>query len=491
MDGMAQTGLSAFKAGLATGGGLGRGGAARGGPPAAQSGPQTPFSPPAAKGAPPNVSLQLPDGAGRAMFRPGSTIHGQVAGQQGGQFFLQLGDQMLKAESRVPLRVGDSVSFQVQGENKGQIHLKLVTTPFQKMSMADLSQTLTSLKMPVNESNLNLAKTMVECRIPLTQQNMTQMKQVLAQTAATQGPQAAGGGSAAPVSTQVAATSFLQNSQLPVTPQNVAVLSNFLANNPQAGMQMMVLNTELRKMTETTHKVNQEITAMIQGVQTHVGKLALQPQKRFQPDLPNLRNLKGMAKQTGIETHMGPAGAGGGEEWDFPEMLRRMRERFAKDGLGSKELMSLIKGLEENLQAQKLINGARSESQLGFYYLQLPLLGEYEAAEVWLQYYEDGAGGRHITPEDTHIEFLVTTEEMGELHFVVQTKDGAVSVQLGTPSEEVRRFAARYLPALTERLLRLGWTPGRMRSVFRPHSGKRELVERTDFSELERCDVQA
>ncbi len=492
MDAMSQTGLNAFKAGLATSGGLGRGGAT-GGPPVQR---QTPFAPPTTGGAaPPAVSLQLPEGASRAMFRPGATIHGQVAGQQNGQTFLQLGDQMLRAESRVPLRIGDSVSFQVQGEHKGQLHLKLVTTPFQKMSMGDLTQTLTSLRMPVNESNLNLAKALVELKIPLTADNMTQMKQVLAQTAAS-GPggaasTGAGGNQAAPLPTQVAATSYLQNSQLPVTPQNVTVLSNFLANNPQVGMQMMALNTELRKLTESTHKVNHEITSMIAGVQQQVGKLTLEPKKRFDDGAMNLRNLKKMAKETGIETHMGPAGTGGGEEWDFPEMLKRMRERFSKDGLGSRELMSLIKGLEENLQAQKLINGARSESQLGYYYLQLPLQGEFDAAEVWLQYYEDGGGQRHVTPEDTKLEFLVTTEEVGELHFTVDLKKGVASVEVGTASEEVRRFAARYLPALAERLGELGWERGRMRSVFRPHSGKRELVERTDFAELERYDVQA
>lgn len=416
------------------------------------------------------------------MFRPGATLRGTVAGQQNGQFFLQLGDQMLKADSRVPLRIGDTISLRVQGENKGQINLQLVSTPLTKMSMADLSQTLTNLKMPVDQGNLNLAKTMVELKIPLTKENFAQMKQVLAQVA---GPN----NQAQAMPAKVAATSFLQNSQLPVTPQNVNVLSNFIANNPQAGMQMMSLNTELKKLSDNTNGVTKEMTQMISGIEGKVKGLMMEPKNRH-AGKTNPKNMKRMAKQNGIEFNLGPAGAGGGEEWDFPEMLRRMRERLNKDGMGSKELLALMKGLEENLEAQKLINAAKSESNLGYYYLQLPLMGDYNA-ELWLEYNEDGDGNRTVSMEDTRIEFLVTTEHMGELHFLVDIRKGKCYVDLGTPSQDVRRFATRYLPALAETVKALGWTPGRFRCVYRPHGGRRELVERTDFDELERCDVQA
>lgn len=416
------------------------------------------------------------------MFRPGATIRGQVAGQRNGQFFLQLGDQMLRADSRVPLKVGDAISLRVQGENKGQIHLQVVSSPLQKMSMSDLSQTLTSLKMPVDQSNLNLAKTMVELKIPLTKENFAQMKQVLAQVAGPNNQTAA-------MPAKVAATSFLQNSQLPVTPQNVTVLSNFIANNPQAGMQMMTLNTELKKLSDNTHGVTKEMTKMISGVEGKVGKLMMEPKTRH-AGRANHKNLKQMAKEGGIEFNLGPSGAGGGEEWDFPEMLRRLRERMSQDGMGSKDLLALMKSLEENLEAQKLINGAKSESNLGYYYLQLPLMGEY-SAELWLQYNEDGEGNRVVNMEDTRIEFLVTTEHLGELHFLVDIRQGKCYVDLGTASQDVRRFATRFMPALAERVSALGFAPGRFRCVYRPHGGKRELVERTDFDELERCDVQA
>lgn len=494
MNALPQSGLNAFKAGLASGGPTGTAAS----PPATSP---TPFTPPTPRPAPPQVSVPMPQGRGAEMFQPGANIHGQVTGQQNGQFMLRLGDLMLKADSRVPLKVGDLVQFQVQGENKGQVHLKLVSTPFEKMSMNDLSQTLTSLKMPLDEKSLNLAKTMVELKIPLTKENLTQMKQSLAQTSpsssanATNSANTPGANNTAPLPNRVAATNFLQNSQLPVTPQSVGTLSNFMATNPQAGQQMMSLNTEFKKLTESTHKMGKDVTDMITKVQVGMGSMVLEPKTRQTKEDQksfNLANLKGMAEQSGIKSNMGPAGMGGGEEWDFPELLRKLRERMQDGGHGSDELLALMEGLEGNLEAQRLINMAKPETTIGYYYLQLPFAFQgFHDAEVWLQYNEEGNGTRYVDPEDTRLEFFVKTDEMGELHFVVDLRDGKIHVDMGTPSHEVRQFAARYLPALAERVAALGWDPGRFRSHFRPHTGKRELVEHTDFEDLERCNVSA
>lgn len=420
------------------------------------------------------------------MFRPGNTVHGRIAGQQNGQFMLQLGDQMLRADSRLPLKVGDSISLQVQGHNQGQVHLSILTSPATKMTMSDLSNTLTSLKIPMDASNMELAKSMVELKIPLTKENFSMMKQVVAQA-----NQGGSGAQNAPLTTKVAATGFLQNSQLPVTPQNVTVLSNFLSNNPQVGMQMVSLNTELKKMMETTHIAAKDLNKMIGDVQSGLGKMMLEPPGREnqQAQMKNPKNLKDMAKQTGIEFNMGTSLYGGGEEWDFAAILKRMRERLSGEGMGHDELHSLMKSLEENLEAQKLINSAKTESNLGYYYLQLPIMGD--PAELWLEYTEDREGNRVVDFQDTRIEFLVNTAEMGELHFLVEIRQGKASVFLGTASEEVRRFANSYLPALAERVLALGFDRGHFRTVFRQHSGKRQLVEHTDFEDLERYNVQA
>ncbi len=205
--------------------------------------------------------------------------------------------------------------------------------------------------------------------------------------------------------------------------------------------------------------------------------------------MKNSKNLKDMAKQAGIEFNLGPTGYGGGEEWDFGEILARMRARFAKEGVGGEELHTLMRSLQENIEAQKLINMAKTESNLGYYYLQLPM--HPEPAELWLEYNEDADGKRVVDAQDCRIEFLVNTDEMGELHFLVEIRQGKASVYLGTASEEVRRFAMAYLPALAERVTALGWERGLYRTVFRPYGGRRQLVEHTDFEELERYNVQA
>ena len=480
-----QGGLNAFKAGLATGG------ASQAGAPVTGQGP---FSPPATRQTPPQVSVNLPSGAQAAMFQPGSTIHGRVAGQQpNGQFMLRLGDLMMKADSRVPLKVGDAVQFQVQGENKGQVHLKLVSTPFEKMSMNDLGQALTNMKVPMDEKTMSLAKTMVEQKIPLTKENLAELKTALAQTAP-KGEAA----NAAPLPNRVAATNFLQSNNIPVTPQSVGALSNFLASNPQVGQQMAALNTEFKKLNEVGNKVSKELNDMISQVQTGIGKLGVgDTPKTGAKKEPGggMGGLKAMAQQAGMEksgTHYGPGGFGGGEEWDFPAMIRRMRERALAEGVASEDLLALMEGLEQNIEAQRLINAATPESLMGYYYMQLGLKFEgFKHGEMWVQYTEDGNGRRHIDPEDTRLEFFVQTDEMGELHFVVDVRGGKVHIDLGTPSHEVRQFAARYLPALAERVRALGWTTGRFRSHFRPVSGKRELVEHTDFEDLERFNVHA
>lgn len=464
-----------------------------GGPPVSRGGPGPGlFGPPTSRGGPPAVAIRLPPNlrTGLSFFNPGTVVHGQVTGQdKGGAYFLRLGEHTLQAESRVPLTVGQSVQFKVQGQNQGQVMLQLVKTPFTKMSTADLSQTLTALKMPASESNVALARTMVEHNIPLTKENFSFMQQVLAQPAS---PGANGQPPSMPA--RVAATHYLQSSGLPVNPQNVSVMANFLASNPQLGVQMFALNNEFRRLSRAGKGDGAAAVELMTGVQGALGEFILEPKRRTNASgkqSPSKR-LMDMARQTGIETHLG-VGGGSEDEWDLVAMLRELRgrcEREGKEDYG--RLAALLKGVEENLEAHKLINQAKTESNLGYYYLQVPMrLEDGDVAEVWVRYHTEDDGTKVVDPEDTRIEFLVTTEHMGELYFTLELRQGVIHIDLGTPSEEVREFAARYLPALADRVSQLGWAPGRVGATYRPFTGRRRLVEHTDFEELERCNVQA
>ncbi|MBI3926727.1 MAG: flagellar hook-length control protein FliK [Armatimonadetes bacterium] len=446
-----------------------------------------PFAPPGAKGPgqPPSVVARLPPGQeARALFNPGSVLHGRVEGQDGNAFYLRLGEHVLKAQSRVPLRVGQSVTFEVQGQNVGQLHLQLIKSPFTKMSSSDISLTLANLKLPASEANVALAKTMLEHNIPLTRENMAYLKTVLAQTAGD-------GGRVPSTTSRVGAAHFLQSSQLPATPQNVTALANFMATNPQLGVQMFTLNHEFRRLAKT-QSGDSRTAELLNALPGALGEFILDPRRRNTAKR-NSEKLFDAARQLGIESHLGTAG-GGEDAWDLLAMMRELRQNLEADAQNEdvSRVLTLMREAEENLLAHKLINQAKPESTVGYYYLQVPMrLDEGECAEIWVRYHTDDEGEKFVDSDSTRIEFLVNTEHLGELSFTVDLAGGMIHVDLGTPSEEVREFATRYLLALVDRLQTAGWVPGRVWATYRPFSGKRRLVEHTNFEDLERCNVQA
>ena len=470
-------------------GGAQRGQVGRNAPTAIQRGPVR-FAPPRGRGMMmPQVTLRLPNNirTNLSMFQPGSVIHGKVTGKEGGNFMLRLGEHTLQAQSKVPLTVGQSVQFKIQGQQNGKLQLQLLKTPFTKMSTADISQTLTSLKVPGNEGNVALAKVMVEHKIPLTKENFVNLKSVLAQPA-----QPGPNGQPAPTQARVAATTFLQQSQIATNPGNVSTMANFLNTNPQIGVQMVSLNSEFRRLTKAAKAGGGTATIeLMNGVQSALGEFILEPKRRSESKKKPSKKLKNMARQTGIEGNLGSLYRGSDDDWDLLQMMRELRNQLPKDEENVK-LFALLKGLEENLEAHKLINQARNENGLGYYYLQVPMrLEDGDLAEIWVKYYEDENGNRFVDLDDTSIEFLVTTQDMGELHFTIDLNGDRANIDMASPSQEVREFTARYLPALADRIARLGWTPGRVSASYRAFQGRRELVEHEDFDTLERCSVQA
>ena len=150
-----------------------------------------------------------------------------------------------------------------------------------------------------------------------------------------------------------------------------------------------------------------------------------------------------------------------------------------------------MEDLEQNLRALRLINQATPEASLGFYYLQVPLRQEpLEYAEIWIRYRVEDEAGRVVDPGDLRIEFLISTENLGDLFCTLEVVDRTVHVDLGSHSEEVRAFVEGYLAVLVERLATAGWTPGRVGATQRPFGGH-SLVERRDFQTLESVNVQA
>lgn len=465
--------LFGLQGGLAGLQGLQGGAGPVGGPPAGAAGTATARAP---------ITAQLQPGV---HYRPGQYLFGQVAGRQGEGFLLRFGGSTLSARSNVPLEVGQSLQVQVQGQEQGQLRLQVVKSPFTAMSDGQLSSALSGLKLPVSDESLALAKTMVEHGVPLTRENFASLRSVLAQVSAQGGGQA----QALPQQVQVGAAWFLQCNHLPVSPQNVTALGAFIAANPQLGAQLFALQGELRRMAESPGRQSRRALDLLAEVPGILGEYLLEPTSQERGGKAG-RRLFDLARQAGIETHVGVLGGGGEQDWDLVAMLRRLRAALAGEAR-LQGALGLVEGLEEHLRALQLINQARPDAFLGFYYLQVPLRVEQgESAEVWIRFSRDEEGERTVDPEDCRIEFRISTEHLGELVCTLDVKGRTVHLDLGAASEEVRSFVESGLPVLVERLAGLGWSPRRVGCTLRPFQ-ERPLVEHQDFATLETVNVQA
>lgn len=427
----------------------------------------------------------LAKGGQGLQFRPGQVLTGQVAGRQpDGGFLLRLGGHTFTANSRVPLEVGQPLHVQVQGQQQGQVHLQVVKSPFTTMSSHDVGQAMSKAGVPMTDGNVALATSMVEHGIPLTKENFTSLKSALAQLQPDGSPQP---GLAQP--TRVGAAWFLQSNQLPVTGQNIALLGNFIAANPQLGQQLFALQGELRRLVDSPQRRSSRAVELLSELPGLLGEFLLEPGGRSGPGKAGKR-LFDLARQAGIETHVGIL-AGGEQDWDLLQMMRELRAALAGEAEGLEAAFQLMEGLEENLHALQLINRATPDASLGFYYLQVPLrLDRGESAEVWIRYRLKEDGSRVVDPKDMRIEFLISTEHLGDLYCTMDILDRTVHVDLGSDSDEVRAFVERFVAVLSERIAESGWQPGRVGATLRPFPN-RSLVERRDLETLETVNVQA
>ena len=413
-------------------------------------------------------------------FRPGQTLFCQVAGRgMDGSFSLKFGNTQLIARSQVPLNVGESIHVAVQGQKDGLLHLQVVKSAFTPMSSQDVNQTLTGLKLPLTESNAALAKSMIEHNIPLTKENLTALKTAMAQL-----PESSGGVTAP----KVGATWFLQSSSLPATPQNITTLANFISVHPQLGQQMLNLQAECRKLS-TSGVTSEKAAEILEQVPGILGEMVMEPANAQKKTSRASRRLFDLAKQAGIETHLELNG-GAEADWEMAELMQQLKNMLAGEPQAGALLESLA-GFEENLRALKLINTAKPDPGLAFYYMQVPLRPETgEFAEIWIRYRQHDDGVKEIDPQASRLEFYISTEYLGELACTLDVSGRVVNFDMAAECEEIRIFAERYLPVLAERLEEAGWVSGEFSASLR-RSEARSLVEYQDFDTLESINVQA
>ncbi len=457
-----------------------------GGAPAQQPGAgQTAFQPQGqatAQTAPqPFFRASVPQGFS---MNPGQTMWGTITGRQGGFFTLQMGDYTLNARSNLPLSTGQNIQLTFNGIKGGQIELQLIkTSPFTRMSEADLSTALNNINVPADAKSVNIAKGMVEFGIPLTSQNFGEVSKALAQL-----PRPA-------TMTDMAACSLLKDFNVPLTPNNIMTMSDFIARNPMLGAQLVELQTHFNKDVKKSKDSSKEMLSMIEETKESINGLTVSPKQQSPQGMG--KNLKRLARESGIERTEYRGGMRDSEdEWELVALNRRLGKMVSTDktekGTVLRSALTVVGNMQENFNAHQIINRGKPGSELAYYFIQIPLKldNELVTVEARIKYYDEEEG-RVVDPEDTRIEFDVTTERLGELHFDLKVKNGMINLDVGSQNEETLDFMEKFLPTLQENLLKTGYALKNFRNKPLEDFSRPPLVRRENFETLEKVNVQA
>ena len=487
-DGMPGGGVPAQAGGMpAQAGGTPGGGmqAQSGGAPAQSGAGQTAFQPrgqATAQTAPqPFFRASVPKGFS---MTPGQTMWGTITDRQGGSFTLRMGDYTLSARSNLPLSTGQNIQLTFNGIRGGQIELQLMrTSPFSRMSDADLSTALNQINVPADGKSVNVAKGMVEFGIPLTSQNFNEVSKALAQL-----PRPA-------TMTDMAACSLLKDFKMPMTPGNITTMSDFIARNPMLGAQLFELQYCFDKDIKKSKDSSKEMLNMIEETTESINGLTVSPKKQSPQGMG--KNLKRLARESGIERTEYRGGLRDSEdEWELVMLNRRLGKMVEKEDTGKgtvlRNALNVVQNMQENLNAHQIINRGKPSSELAYYFIQIPLKldNELVTVEARIKYYDEEEG-RLVDPEDTRIEFDVTTERLGELHFDLKVKGGMINLDVGSQNEESLDFMEKFLPTLQENLLKTGYALKNFRNKSLEDFNRPPLVKREDFDTLEKVNVQA
>lgn len=366
--------------------------------------------------------------------------------------------QTMTGRLAMPMAMGQAAGMpaqaQMQAQPRAMAFLQMTNAPM--TSAQNINETLSQMRLPLSEGNVSLATSMTENGITLSKENFTSLKSALAQLP----PETSQAGTP---SSRVGATWFLTQNQLPVTGQNVALLSNFLASHPQLGQQLFNLKKGVGQSISSVDRGamggKSDALAQLSGM---IGEMVLEaPQKRG--SAKGRGKLMNMAKQFGIETHLALVG-NGEQDWELLALMRAAREEMAASGRQASGLAEALNKFENNVNALRLMNNGRPNDETAFYYMQIPLRQDREdTANVWIRYHVTEDGERVVDGNDTHLDFSIFTEHLGELRCSVSVFEKHLFVDVCTEFEPVRQLISQNLVVLTERLRELGWTVERAR----------------------------
>ena len=410
----------------------------------------------------------------------GQLLRGRVMAREGDMVTLQFGRNLLQAATTLPLSVGAFLDLQVQGQQGGKWLLQFVgSQQFTAMSESDLTSLLLDMKMPVNDASVQLARTMVEFGVPVTHQEMQELTKMLGQFP----------GGASANKELVMAACFLRAGNLPVVPQNVLTLANFMVQNPFIGLQLFQVQQAFRRLVDAGGRsaLPKDLADLLDRLPGALNQLTLDPRGR------NLRHMqkdmRRMAFQAGIEG-MGPHA---GDDIDMLLWLQSLRQRIASSGSPLPQLAdlrSLLEDLMDTMAAQRLLNAAVSEQ--GSFYLQIPLKGGERTVETRFIYHVDSEGRPVLDPGDVRFQVMVPTDTMGDVSWQVTLKGGEVALEVSVAADQAREHLQRYLPALVDNLEKMGYHVQAVSCWARGHeeqAGLRPLASKK-LETLERVNIQ-
>ncbi|MCD6310237.1 MAG: hypothetical protein J7M18_05945 [Candidatus Eremiobacteraeota bacterium] len=355
------------------------------------------------------------------MFGPGLQEEQVLPGR------LSAGGRVLQPGAQASLKgMGAGIQAGSQGDIAGKITGQLLKPQgFSPMTEQDLSQALIGMKQPANTMNLALAQAMVKSGIPLDLENLTTLQTALSRVPG-KGPM------------DMAAACFLKANTLPVTPQNITILANFFSAHPMLGAQLFELQDGLRRLVKGEGKGKSEIPALITR---YVLNPAEKPEMLKQA-LVRLARMAGMEKSDAKD--------------QLQSELSRLQANIQGEE-GWEELATILGKLLQNIQAQRLINQARPQESIGFYYLQVPLRLDEETPtmEFQVRYHVEEGGEKVVDPDNTMFEFQVEFEHLGRLDIKGEIHKSNLYLEIGTEMLEVAEFIRKHVPVLQDELEKL------------------------------------
>lgn len=344
---------------------------------------------------------------------------------------------------------------------------------FSPMKEEALTTALSMMKTPLTKENVALAKSMVQSGVPLTKENMADLKASLS-SLPTNG------------SGTMQAASFLKSAALPLTSQNITLLSNFIAANPYIGACIFEFNKEFKKLRDGgKFQISAERMGILSKASSMLGEMVMNSKAGLGANVKAFRKTAG---NSGMEL---PNFMMGARNEEFDSLMQALRKILFSDKNSAAEAMkNAFLKLDEALLAQRLINGAKREGLDNFYYFQLPLVfGDSElTAEFKVFYTTDYTGRQYVDPDNFEFEFIVPSIHIGNVHFKGTVSSGIVNIAAGFASQQLCAFAEKFMPILLDRLQEVGFTSGNY-SVFLSSENPLMAIDGDDFAEMESVDM--